>query len=349
MATSNKAIWISSENELSLQTITDRYDPVGEQILVEVEYSGINPADIKHGLILGLNDYPSGYEYSGKVIRTGAQAKFSIGDLVLGHNRVNKKKPIYHGSHQNFLIGEHAISKVPQNMPMQDAACISIMVQTAADALFNQLEFSAGTVLGEEPTRRPILIWGGATSVGVAAIQLAKAAGLSPILTTASKHNHDTLKSLGATACFDYRDEDVVERIQSAIQDFGQLQGIFDTVGSSVSSSLCEKCAGDKGITLANTSPQPEKPQWKMVLATRNLDFPMPQAGGKIGIMKSNHQWQDKIDRTFAWCLSHYGIDQQFIIPKVRVVRSADEGIKAMKFVAEGKSSMEKVAIRHPL
>ncbi|EEB88317.1 hypothetical protein MPER_13912, partial [Moniliophthora perniciosa FA553] len=40
-----------------------------------------------------------------------------------------------------------------------------------------------------------ILIWGGATSVGQFAIQLAKTAGLQ-IVTTASPKNHELLKSL---------------------------------------------------------------------------------------------------------------------------------------------------------
>jgi NADPH:quinone reductase-like Zn-dependent oxidoreductase len=167
---SNKAIWISADNQLSLRPIADVYKPTGAQVLVRVEYSGINPADVKHGLHLGLNNYPSGYEYSGEVIEVGPEAKFSVGDRVLGHNLVGKNKPIYHGAHQDILIGEHYISMVPPSMPMQAAACISIMVQTAADGLFNQLGLSGGRVLGEEPAAGSILIWGGAASVGVAAI-----------------------------------------------------------------------------------------------------------------------------------------------------------------------------------
>ena len=66
-------------------------------------------------------------------------------------------------------------------------------------------------------------------------------------------------------------------------------------------------------------------------------------------LSKANPAWKDKIDRTLGWCLSHYGKGNGFVIPRVRVVSGADEGMKAMKFVAEGKSSLEKVAIKHPL
>ena len=57
-----------------------------------------------------------------------------------------------------------------------------------------------------------ILIWSGSTSVGQYAIQLAKASGCF-IITTASIHQHEYLKILGADICFDYKDPNVVEKI----------------------------------------------------------------------------------------------------------------------------------------
>ena len=65
--------------------------------------------------------------------------------------------------------------------------------------------------------------------------------------------------------------------------------------------------------------------------------------------MLPNPEWQDKIDRTFKWCLSHYGNGKGFVIPNVRVVTGAEDAMAAMKLSAEGKSSFEKVAIKHPL
>lgn len=50
-----------------------------------------------------------------------------------------------------------------------------------------------------------MLIWGGSTSVGCNAIQLARTAGYD-VVTTCSPHNFDLVKSLGAAAAFDYRD-----------------------------------------------------------------------------------------------------------------------------------------------
>jgi hypothetical protein len=112
---------------------------------------------------------------------------------------------------------------------------------------------------------------------------------------------------------------------------------------------MCEEFAVDETVAFACTLPQPQNPRWKMVLATRNVDFPFPKPGGGMLMVKANPEWQAKIDGTLAWCLSHYGSDRGFVIPHIRVVNGADDAIRALKFVADGKSSFEKVAIKHPL
>jgi NADPH:quinone reductase-like Zn-dependent oxidoreductase len=292
----HRAIWIDTSNQLSLRTISENYVPKEAQVLVEVKYSGINPADIKHGLHLGLNNYPSGYEYCGKVVGVGPTSTYQVGDIVAGHNLVGKHKPIYHGVHQDYVIGEHFLFRVPPSMPAQDAACISIMAQTAADALFSQLALPS-TILGDAvPTQTPILIWGGSSNVGVAAIQLAKAAGVGPILVTASPKNH-SLKELGADECFDYRDPDVVAQIKSAVTKRGKrLLHVLDAVGAAT--DFCEACC-DEDAVLAATLPVPKRPRWKMVLATRNVDFPAPRPDGSIHWVRGNEEWQRRIDTAF--------------------------------------------------
>ncbi|KAF8992259.1 hypothetical protein BDQ17DRAFT_1369728 [Cyathus striatus] len=63
------------------------------------------------------------------------------------------------------------------------------------------------TTLDDAPngkyTNKPIVIFGGSSSVGQMAIQLAKYSGFSPIITTASLKNELYVKSLGATHVID--------------------------------------------------------------------------------------------------------------------------------------------------
>lgn len=68
----------------------------------------------------------------------------------------------------------------------------------------------------------------GAGGVGGFAIQLAKELGLK-VFTTASKHNHEWVKSLGADFAIDYHEEDVTKRIMDEINNEG-ADLIFNTL-----------------------------------------------------------------------------------------------------------------------
>ena len=80
-----------------------------------------------------------------------------------------------------------------------------------------------------------VLVWGGSTSVGQYAIQLAKAAGCF-VVTTASTARHDYLKQLGADACVDYKDSDVVAKIKQAVN--GDLPYAIDCISEKGSTGL---------------------------------------------------------------------------------------------------------------
>lgn len=63
---------------------------------------------------------------------------------------------------------------------------------------------------------RSILVWGGSSSVGAYAIQLASLGGFK-VVATASPANFDYVRSLGADVVVDYHDGDqAVELIQKA-------------------------------------------------------------------------------------------------------------------------------------
>ena len=68
------------------------------------------------------------------------------------------------------------------------------------------------------------LVWGAATSVGAYAIQLARLLGFK-IVATASPHSFEYVKSLGAEVVYDYRDEQIVEKIRELTG--GKLQHAF--------------------------------------------------------------------------------------------------------------------------
>ncbi|KAL1591764.1 hypothetical protein SLS60_011763 [Paraconiothyrium brasiliense] len=230
-----EVIYLAPEGPV-IKTITDEYHPDNSQALIKVHYSGINPADIKH-LTLGLHSSVAGYDLSGEIIVAGTSSNFKVGDKVFGANPAGPHRPLYRGAHQDFVIADGPnFYKVPLGrMSMAEAAALPIVTQTAADGLFNVLGLSFPSAGFGGIEKQTLLIWGATSAVGVSAVQLAKAAGHGPILVTASAKHHTTLKGLGADACFDYHDEDVVEQVRKELQNNGKRPVYaFDTVGARV-------------------------------------------------------------------------------------------------------------------
>ncbi|KAL5603984.1 hypothetical protein FOVSG1_006734 [Fusarium oxysporum f. sp. vasinfectum] len=233
MTTDSAAIWLGDDGKLSATRVPASYTPAGFESLVQVKFSGVNPADQRH-FLPGLHSFIAGYEFSSNVIAVGPLSPYESGDVIFGMNRAQHQRPAALGAHQDFAIAEsRCFFKLPTGMKLEVAAATTLVAQTALDGLFNCLNFGfpAAGLDGEDRTGVPILIWGGASGVGTAAIQLAKSAGFSPIVTTASFRNHGALFELGATHTFDYRSARVVDDIRSVIARGGkELLTVFDAV-----------------------------------------------------------------------------------------------------------------------
>lgn len=353
-----EVIYLSTEGP-EIRKITDKYQPEDSQFLIKVEYSGINPADIKH-LTLGLHSSVAGYDLSGEVISAGPSSKFRAGDKVFGSNPASPNRPLYQGAHQDFVMADGPdFYKVPlQRVTMVEAATLSVVTHTAADGLFNILSLAFPSAGFDGTEKQSLLIWGAGSAVGVSAVQLAKAAGHGPIFVTASAKHHPTLKALGADSCFDYHDEDVVEQVREAVRKSSKrLSHAFDTVGAGVfgpdealeksSPALVVRCAqgsvndeGPEGKFVCVLPVRGDK-RWKICAAVRSKDFTM------FGAMESE-DWPARIKKAMNWVCDNYGAGK-FQIPNVRVVQGISQAIEGMKWSAEGRSSLEKIVVKHPI
>ena len=99
---------------------------------------------------------------------------------------------------------------LPDAWSFEDAAQLGIAPLTALMALYDLLElpefFWHEAAVANPPTPPfPILISGGASSVGQYAVQFAKLSGLY-VIATASERNFSLVRSLGADVVVDYRD-----------------------------------------------------------------------------------------------------------------------------------------------
>ncbi|KAF4875224.1 Trans-enoyl reductase fsdC [Colletotrichum siamense] len=354
----SRSIYLGADASLTIRDVNEKYEPQGSQALISVKYSGINHCDLNFAHV-GLHSYVTGFEFSGVVEATGPDSSFKVGDSVFGVSTVPFPKPSSLGTHQDKAIVENSFTyKVPEGLDLKDAGGCLMGAQTAADAIFNILGsgWPAAGVQGISPAGRPILIWGGATNVGVSAIQLSKQLGFSPILVTASPKNHAKLQDLGATHCFDYRSPSVVDDIRATVKKLGvTLTTAFDTACSGVMSpdveadktspALTRKCLSDganvEAIKLASTLPVKHDPDFRLCTTYR--------PPGSIGAMGEP---QDPEFPTRTRKVMEYVVETADRIPRhpnVIFVKGAEKGIEEIQRVSHGAASLDKVVIEHPM
>lgn len=144
-------------------------------------------------------------------------------------------------------------SAIPSGTSFTDASVLPLALSTASAGLYQPgfLELPYPTASPKD-SGKVILVWGGSSSVGTTALQLCAASGVD-VVTTASKHNHEYCKKLGAKGVIDYNSSSVVEDIVSAIESTGkEFAGVYDSISLPESFKHCyqviEKAGGSKNM-----------------------------------------------------------------------------------------------------
>lgn len=294
---SNSAAWI----EAPFADLVVRPSPVPTpgpgQVVVEVRAVAVNPLDAivqSNGrLMYRWLDYPVvlGEDVAGTVVAVGEGApRFAVGDRVVAYATGLEKgrDHVSGGGFQHLVAVDEALAApLPDEVAFEDAVVLPLALSTAAAALFEQSQLGLDhtrldhaapdpeTTVGAPRGDEIVVVWGGTTSVGSNAVQLARAAGYR-VVTTASARHHDTMRALGAEAVFDYRDDDVVSSVVAATQGARVVGVVAIAVGSA---EPCVEIAARTGARrVALTSPsvsfydQPRRPglAWSRVgLMTR--------------------------------------------------------------------------------
>ncbi|HUQ79776.1 MAG TPA: NAD(P)H-quinone oxidoreductase [Gemmatimonadaceae bacterium] len=156
-------------------------------LLVRVRASGINRADIhqRNGGYPAPPGSPAdipGLEYAGEVAAIGSAVRdFAIGDRVFGIAGG--------GAHAEFLaVHASTAARVPGPMSWTDAGAIPEAFITAHDALITQAKLAAG---------ERVLIHAVGSGVGLAAVQVARAAGAVPFGTSRTADKIDRALPFG--------------------------------------------------------------------------------------------------------------------------------------------------------
>src|SRR4051795_13366222 len=184
-----RAVVLRSHGGPETLTIEDVPDPVGgpEDVVVRVRATALNRADLLQVMGLYPNPRPAaleipGLEFSGTVQSIGERVTmWKPGDEVMG---------IEAGGAYAELITTHErqLMQVPTSVGVADAAAIPEVFLTAWDALVVQGGLTSG---------RWALVHAGASGVGTAGIQVAKAIG-ARVAVTCSAGKAALCRELGA-------------------------------------------------------------------------------------------------------------------------------------------------------
>jgi NADPH2:quinone reductase len=194
-------------------------DPGEGEVLVRVAAAGVNRPDVmqRQGLYpppKGATDIP-GLEIAGTVAALGAGVKrWKIGDTVMALV-VGGGYAQYCPAHETHCLPG------PPRLLMAEAAAIPETFFTVWYNAFDRGRLKAGETL---------LVHGGSSGIGTAAIQIAKAFGARVITTAGSAEKCEACRKLGAEFAINYKTEDFVAVTKTATAGKG-ADVILDMVG----------------------------------------------------------------------------------------------------------------------
>lgn len=193
------------------------------EVLIKVEAIGLNRADVmfRTGRYLEKATLPSqmGFEASGTVLATGPGVEgVRTGDSVGVLPGFDLGKYGTYADHA--VIPQAYVLRQPQGLTHAQAAGLWMAYLTAYGGLVEAGRLRAGDW---------VVISAASSSVGLAAIQIARQAGARPIATTLTSAKRDTLMDAGAHAVIATQEESLTQRLQE--HTGGMLNCAFDAVG----------------------------------------------------------------------------------------------------------------------
>ncbi|PKU26391.1 zinc-dependent alcohol dehydrogenase family protein [Telmatospirillum siberiense] len=210
--------------------------PGSGELRLRVHALGLNRAEamFRAGTYLEQPTLPSGlgYEAAGTVEEIGEGVSgFSIGDKVSTIPGFSMNRHGVYG--EEAIVPAAIVVKHPENLSWEEAAAIWMKFMTAYGALIDV----AGLAAGEA-----VIITAASSSVGLAAIQIANAAGATSIAVTRTAAKRDALLHQGARHVIVTREQDLVEEVKR-ITDGKGARVIFDPVTGEGVDTLAQAAA----------------------------------------------------------------------------------------------------------
>ena len=204
----------------------DTPEPGPGEVVVQVAYAGVNPADWKNreGHLAQFRPYVFpyiiGFDAAGRISAVGEGVEgFALGDRVFtptNHGQGGQ------GSYAEFVVANaDRVARIPDGLNFEQAAALPVASLTAWQGLFDR----GGLQRGQQA-----LIHGGSGGLGSFAVQFARWAG-AEVAATCSTPNVQYLRDLGVDKVIDYRTENITREVQAWAPE--GLDFLMDAVGVS--------------------------------------------------------------------------------------------------------------------
>ena len=185
--------------------------PSGKEVLIQVKAAGVNPVEV----YIRSGNYPAvphlpytpGNDAAGVVLAVGAgEHRFKPGDRVYTFGTVS-------GAYaQQALALETRVQRLPDHISFAQGAALGVPYGTAHRALFGRARAQAGET---------VLVHGASGGVGIATVQLARAAGLRVLGTSSNAAGNKAVLASGAHAAFDHSRGDYLEQVMAETKGKG--------------------------------------------------------------------------------------------------------------------------------
>ena len=214
--------------------------PKPDEVLVQVAAAGVNRPDI----FQRQGQYPPppgaspilGLEVAGTVVAVGSKVQqWQPGNTVCALTNG--------GGYADYAaIPASQCLPVPAGLSLLQAASLPETFFTVWANVFDRCRLQAGETL---------LVHGGSSGIGVAAIQIATALGATVIVTAGSETKCRACINLGAAYAINYREQNFVEAVTAATDGNG-ADVILDMVGGDTIQQNIQAAASDGRITWIN-------------------------------------------------------------------------------------------------
>jgi NADPH:quinone reductase len=171
--------------------------------------------------------FSPGGEFSGRISALGSGVdRFAVGDRVMGATG-------YGAAREQIAVAATRLARVPDGVPLDKAAGLSVAYGTTLHALRQRAEMKAGETL---------VVLGASGGVGLAAVEIGAVMGACVIACASSDEKLEFARRFGAAETINYASDDLRARLKALAGGKG-VDVVYDPVGGALTEAALRSLA----------------------------------------------------------------------------------------------------------